>query len=435
MMRSRMNAGKKGMKAVQLQHQQQEQRIQQQQQQEQRQQRQQLLRQQPTEVELPLPAAAPVEPPVVEEPVRKVPQVATSAVVTSNVGSPALSVASIPAKDVPAEQVIAPSIPKPAAEASSMPNGISGVAGTRSKGKSRQALLIEDTSKFSTNIQEYANSTRWTIDEKNKALEAFGNFGRDFLRVATHVGSKTVANCEEFYNLYKRKLNLDVITADVEARKNRTHVGGSESPSGNVSNDAGAKKKKKKEKSGQKLVFGRDESAMDVDSTDSSVKMEMAENQLNQQQQMSQQGTTEIHHHQEVITRERRRRMSLSSMNEQEPVGAKAAAAPSLNSPIWSDHEEIEFRKGLRAHGCNFDEISKLVLSKSCAQSRAHYSGNRAEFDKILLEAGQKPEAYYDQQTDYRANSEQYVPQPYFAHAVYPMYPQPVQPVFNSMHG
>ncbi|KAJ3119658.1 hypothetical protein HK100_000206 [Physocladia obscura] len=120
------------------------------------------------------------------------------------------------------------------------------VNSTKSKSKSRQAQLeFEETSKFS--VSGVADSTRWTVDEKSRALQAFEQYGRDYLAVSIAVGSKTMVNCEDFYNSYKRKLNLDVITAKAESRINGIDAAGV---------DASLKKKssKKKEKTAKVVV-------------------------------------------------------------------------------------------------------------------------------------------------------------------------------------
>ncbi|KAJ3392429.1 nuclear receptor corepressor 2 [Entophlyctis sp. JEL0112] len=114
----------------------------------------------------------------------------------------------------------------------------------KSKPKSRQSQLqIEETSKF--NVAGVADSARWTVDEKSRALQAFEQFGRNFLAISTAVGSKTILNCEDFYNSYKRKLNLDVIADRAEARIRGETQGESQQPQQSSKKKSGKRKEKK----------------------------------------------------------------------------------------------------------------------------------------------------------------------------------------------
>jgi len=68
----------------------------------------------------------------------------------------------------------------------------------------------------------YEEVARWTEEDKDKAMEAFKLFGRDFASVSQMVGTKTEDQCRNFYHNYKRKLNLDVVVKEFDrSRKNK----------------------------------------------------------------------------------------------------------------------------------------------------------------------------------------------------------------------
>ena len=48
---------------------------------------------------------------------------------------------------------------------------------------------------------------RWTMDEKNKIVAAFETLGLDFNSVAAAVGTKSEAQCKEFYRFYNKKMS------------------------------------------------------------------------------------------------------------------------------------------------------------------------------------------------------------------------------------
>ncbi|KAJ3012730.1 UNVERIFIED_CONTAM: nuclear receptor co-repressor 1 [Siphonaria sp. JEL0065] len=278
---------------------------------------------------------------------------------------------------------------------------------TRSKPKPRQpqhhALAIEETSKFTISDIQDSASTRWTVDEKSRAFSAFSKYGRDFEAVATAVGSKTTANVSEFYQLYKRKYKLDAVVAEVEAGK--LNGGGKDGEKKSGGGGSGKKGKHQVVERGESVV------SMDVDGAGQGRGVEFVKQEEQQQQQQQ-------------------------------------------SSDGWLKHERDDFMEGLRMYGCNWDQVSKIVGTKSVRKCRALYQSNRGEFDSVLLKAGYKPENSVEDQTGplvqtvitaatpamvYQTDqSGSYVyyahPQPVvYAYAQVPP-PQPQQ-VFHPMHG
>ncbi|KAJ3023131.1 UNVERIFIED_CONTAM: nuclear receptor co-repressor 1 [Siphonaria sp. JEL0065] len=304
-----------------------------------------------------------------------------------------------PASTIPPAQPT--QTPTPAAAPAAAP------APTRSKPKPRQpqhqALAIEETSKFTISDIQDSPSTRWTVDEKSRAFSAFSQYGRDFEAVATAVGSKTTANVSEFYQLYKRKYKLDAVVAEVEAGK--VNGGGKDGEKKKSGGGSGRKGK-------QQQVVERGESValMDVDAASQGGGVEFVKKEEQQQQQHTSDGS-------------------------------------------WLKHERDDFLKGLRLYGCNWEQVSKIVGTKSIRKCRILYQSCREEFDSVLLEAGYKPENSVEHQTApvqpvaaattpamvYQTDqSGSYVyyahPQPVvYAYAQAPP-PQPQQ-VFHPMHG
>ncbi|KAJ3296937.1 nuclear receptor corepressor 2 [Rhizoclosmatium sp. JEL0117] len=99
---------------------------------------------------------------------------------------------------------------------------------------SRRDPPLHFDSQFTISDVADGGSTRWTADEKERAVEAFKKHGRDFEAVAIGVGSKTTEGVKEFWRLYKRKYGLDVIVAEMEAGKKGGSGGGGKEKSKKV---------------------------------------------------------------------------------------------------------------------------------------------------------------------------------------------------------
>ncbi|KAI9348092.1 hypothetical protein BDR26DRAFT_22593 [Obelidium mucronatum] len=302
------------------------------------------------------------------------------------------------------------------------------------KSKSRQShpLQFEETSKFTISDVLDGGTTRWTVDEKARAFEAFGKHGRDFEAVATAVGSKTTANVEEFFNLYKRKYKLDQVVSAVEAGK---MVGGG---AGGASGGGSEKKKKSGggggDRSGDRSGGGGKKGKHVVERGESSGSMDVDD-------------APQI---QDAVKMEVQNGQSKENGHHQHPNSAVS----------WTNRERDDFVKALQMYGCNWDEVAKTVTSKAESQIREYYHLHHAEFDGILLEAGFKPET--DIQSE-RTASDHYqpavtaVPPPGIAYATdpnsgtfgvfYAVPPQHAQtivyghpafvqpPAFHPMHG
>ncbi|KAJ3072280.1 hypothetical protein HDU98_003903 [Podochytrium sp. JEL0797] len=241
-------------------------------------------------------------------------------------------------------------------------------------------LQFEETSKFS--ISDIGDSSRWTVHEKSAAFEAFAAHGRDFEAVATAVGSKTTANCRDFFQLYKRKYKLDQITAEAEARLLAVGGGGEgvggggvvgESGGGDAVGGGGAVGDKKKSSrsgagggSGKKGRGGeREGSATDLEPH----RLAVAQDSSTVKQESS----------------------------DAAPPSSRGTATDKSHrrptTPAWTRQEKEDFEKAIRTHGGHhWDRVARHVNAgggaKSVNQVRSYYESGKAVFDAILVECG-----------------------------------------------
>ncbi|XP_070571465.1 nuclear receptor corepressor 1-like isoform X2 [Ptychodera flava] len=67
--------------------------------------------------------------------------------------------------------------------------------------------------------EHVVESSRWTEDEMERAKQGLKDFGRDWAAISQMVGSKTDAQCKNFYFNYKRKFNLEALVQQYKKRR------------------------------------------------------------------------------------------------------------------------------------------------------------------------------------------------------------------------
>ncbi|XP_077995441.1 uncharacterized protein LOC144448936 isoform X2 [Glandiceps talaboti] len=71
----------------------------------------------------------------------------------------------------------------------------------------------------SETTEHVVESSRWTEDEMERAKQGLKDFGRDWNAISQVVGSKTEAQCKNFYFNYKRKFNLEALVQQYKKRR------------------------------------------------------------------------------------------------------------------------------------------------------------------------------------------------------------------------
>lgn len=62
-------------------------------------------------------------------------------------------------------------------------------------------------------------SSRWSSDETQLAVKAFGVYGKDYQSIADIIGTKNEQHVRQFYTNYRKKYGLDAILSEFEAKQ------------------------------------------------------------------------------------------------------------------------------------------------------------------------------------------------------------------------
>ncbi|KAJ3109256.1 DNA-directed DNA polymerase alpha catalytic subunit pol1 [Phlyctochytrium planicorne] len=282
-----------------------------------------------------------------------------------------------------------------------MDDNTSGITG-KMRRRGLRDLREKDSSPSSPARDELApgmtadsDSVRWSVDEKGRALEAFAKYGRDFENVAAHVKSKSVVECETFYDNYKRKLRLDELTDSVHSPKE--------------------KKKTKAGKKGERSKLGSDMAVFDRGREDIGEGDELnpalgeledyaadgdelgnddgeGDESRKAKRKKSKRKAGEFHNGDPSLREEER----LAENRSPGPLRSGELGSP-LHLPTkaktvsyWSRAEKEEFVKAIQMFGRDWDQIAKSIGSKSAVQSRNHYHNYRLRlnYDEIIVGAG-----------------------------------------------
>ncbi len=66
---------------------------------------------------------------------------------------------------------------------------------------------------------DIVETSRWTEEEMDIAKQGLSQYGRDWAAISAKVGTKTEAQCKNFYFNYKKKFSLETLLQDYRQRK------------------------------------------------------------------------------------------------------------------------------------------------------------------------------------------------------------------------
>ncbi|KAJ3220260.1 nuclear receptor corepressor 2 [Dinochytrium kinnereticum] len=269
-------------------------------------------------------------------------------------------------------------------------------------------------------ISSDSNPARWDVDEKERALDGFARFGRDFDAVALFVGSKSATDCELFYDTYKSKLHLEYVTDTVESlkdsntkRKNKA-LKRSERQEKSKSQLEGNYSERKKDKDLFEVGGGQNHSSAlgvvfgdnDGDGTDAENAAETdlpveaghvpslddgeADDAKKSKKKKKRKAADSTH---DTPAREEERALESRSpgpLRHNELLSPQQLPIKSKTVSYWSRAEKEEFIKAIQMYGRDWDQIARMIGSKSAVQSRNHYHNyrDRNNYDEIILAAG-----------------------------------------------
>jgi peptidoglycan hydrolase-like protein with peptidoglycan-binding domain len=215
-----------------------------------------------------------------------------------------------------------------------------------------QNRIVEDSTdsegEHGTQVEPFQPLLEWDTEERKKVLQAFELYGHDFGSVSKLVETKNALQCKLFYQIHKRE-----------------HVS----------------KRKKKGKTGKKKEV--------VEVVEQSVMKQPMEEQVGDP--MISSAVDDVEKRKEL---KKKRKRTLTGDEDPEIVSNQENLENALQTrrtvSYWSVAERSEFLKALAKAGRDWEQISKMLNTKSAIQVRNYFQNSRQKLklDRILLDHG-----------------------------------------------
>eukprot|EP01135_Chromosphaera_perkinsii_P000390 Nk52_evm37s78 gene=Nk52_evmTU37s78 len=220
---------------------------------------------------------------------------------------------------------------------------------------------------------DLADSSRWTDAEIPIAAQAIRTHGRNWAMVASILGTKTESQCKNFFNNYRKKLNLDVISEELVAKPKLSGA-----PKEKKEKVAKKEKKEKKEKDKKPKKEKGDKKKRSSTGEDKETSVDSKDVQSRIVQKGDEMSKIASETSPEISTKD---------------IDEKGEKKDKRIISYWTAAEKTEFLKYFAKEGKDWKRLSELIPTKTQRQIKNYFQNykNKLNLASLIDDPGLSP--------------------------------------------